>query len=280
MRFKYFLMSMMGIFSVALAEAPAVRVDAFPVQSYQSAEEVAPVAASPKSSKTSVSEDQAARSAFQQELQNMAVTTAQQQVEFSKQMAEMREKLADLTQSILLTQQRMNDQILFLDKKTTAMQEEIQQLMQVIKTLKQAEGAPEISAVGAEASRLSVMPWHDLTARWMQSFKEEYLVYGTAVILGLLVALLFMAFAKKKPFQQPSSSPKTASVEKKDDTESEYDFMGSAESIPAKLDLARAYVAMEDYVSAQAVLKHVFAEGNPQQKQEAQDLLNNMTVNA
>jgi len=58
-----------------------------------------------------------------------------------------------------------------------------------------------------------------------------------------------------------------------DDTASEYDFMGSSEAIPAKLDLARAYIAMEDYVAAKRTLKEIAAEGNAQQQQEAKDLL-------
>ena len=57
------------------------------------------------------------------------------------------------------------------------------------------------------------------------------------------------------------------------DTEQEYDFMGSKEAVPAKLDLARAYVAMQDYQQAKTVLKEVLEQGSADQKQTAQLVL-------
>lgn len=58
-----------------------------------------------------------------------------------------------------------------------------------------------------------------------------------------------------------------------DDTESEYDFMNSVEAIPAKLDLARAYIAMEDYKAAREALEQVISGGDKEQQQEARELL-------
>jgi len=56
----------------------------------------------------------------------------------------------------------------------------------------------------------------------------------------------------------------------------EYDFMGSEEGIPAKLDLAHAYVSMEDYEQANAVLNDVLSHGNSNQRQEAQTLIDDI----
>ena len=43
--------------------------------------------------------------------------------------------------------------------------------------------------------------------------------------------------------------------------------------VAAKLDLARAYLAMQDYQQMREVLQAVLQQGNSQQKQQAQDLL-------
>lgn len=60
------------------------------------------------------------------------------------------------------------------------------------------------------------------------------------------------------------------------DTRNEYDFMGSDEAIPAKIDLARAYVAMEDYPAAREVIQEVLHKGNAAQKNEAKQILANL----
>ena len=82
----------------------------------------------------------------------------------------------------------------------------------------------------------------------------------------LVLALLFL-------FIHPSANKETAEKIADDGTEEEYDFMGSPEGVSAKLDLARAYLAMQDYQQMREVLQAVLQQGNSQQKQQAQDLL-------
>jgi FimV-like protein len=89
-----------------------------------------------------------------------------------------------------------------------------------------------------------------------------YVITGIVVIL-LLLLLLVCACAKTKKSE----------VETNEDTESEYDFMGSSEGIPAKLDLARAYIDMDDKESARKILTEVSKKGDKKQQQEAQELL-------
>nr|WP_275950644.1 FimV/HubP family polar landmark protein [Ectothiorhodospira shaposhnikovii] len=59
-----------------------------------------------------------------------------------------------------------------------------------------------------------------------------------------------------------------------DDTESLEDPFGLGDEISTKLDLARAYIDMGDNEGARATLEEVMSEGDAQQKQEAQELLN------
>ncbi|HVV67905.1 MAG TPA: FimV/HubP family polar landmark protein [Gammaproteobacteria bacterium] len=53
----------------------------------------------------------------------------------------------------------------------------------------------------------------------------------------------------------------------------EYGFMNTKDAIPVKLDLARAYLEMGDYVAVQETLKTVLAEGSKAQQREAELLL-------
>lgn len=59
----------------------------------------------------------------------------------------------------------------------------------------------------------------------------------------------------------------------------EYDYMGSAEGVGTKLDLVRAYIAMEDKVSAVKSLNEVLKVGNVAQCREARALLKQLISN-
>ena len=50
------------------------------------------------------------------------------------------------------------------------------------------------------------------------------------------------------------------------------DFLAGTDVVGTKLGLARAFIDMGDHDSAREILKEVMSEGNPQQKQEAQTL--------
>lgn len=67
--------------------------------------------------------------------------------------------------------------------------------------------------------------------------------------------------------------PKYTEDEDDEDLKDEYDFMGSNEGIPAKLDLARAYIDMQDHVAAKQVLQEILSQGDSAQQAAAQALL-------
>jgi len=58
---------------------------------------------------------------------------------------------------------------------------------------------------------------------------------------------------------------------------SDYDFMGTHEAVPAKLDLARSYMAMGNHTDAKAELKIVIQKGNEEQKMIAEALLHKIS---
>ncbi|MBW5802431.1 hypothetical protein FIV31_01790 [Coxiella endosymbiont of Ornithodoros amblus] len=99
-----------------------------------------------------------------------------------------------------------------------------------------------------------------------------------AAIAGMFIALLLMLWAlwprKRKNQKNRRVLDDQPAIGGAD--ESEYDYMGSSESIPAKINLARTYIAMEDPVSARKMLKQVSKQGNEEQRQEADELLKSL----
>lgn len=93
--------------------------------------------------------------------------------------------------------------------------------------------------------------------------------YGLYIAVGIIVVLFLLLFL----WLSPSGTAKKTKAKIDKDTESEYDFMGSSEGIPAKLDLARAYIDMGDNKAARDILDEIIKQGNKEQQEEAQGLL-------
>lgn len=79
----------------------------------------------------------------------------------------------------------------------------------------------------------------------------------------------------------PVSQPAQASTDEIDldelaASENEFDFLAGTDECATKLDLARAYIDMEDAVGAKELLQEVIDEGSDQQKSEARELLANL----
>jgi len=61
--------------------------------------------------------------------------------------------------------------------------------------------------------------------------------------------------------------------EEMDFADDEYDFMESEDAIPIKLDLARAYLEMNDFAAVELALRSVLQQGSEEQREEAKLLL-------
>lgn len=109
----------------------------------------------------------------------------------------------------------------------------------------------------------------------------EYLDVGGAAVFMLGFGVVLGRIVRRRSSE---SSPVNAiqgkrihpSLNGNEDTKNEYDFMGTQEAIPAKLDLARSYMAMNEYEQAHTVLKTVMEKGTEEQRIEAQLLTNKM----
>lgn len=60
-------------------------------------------------------------------------------------------------------------------------------------------------------------------------------------------------------------------------SDDEFEFLAGTDECTTKLDLARAYIDMEDSNGARELLQEVIQEGNDQQKQEARSLMDNLS---
>ncbi len=61
-----------------------------------------------------------------------------------------------------------------------------------------------------------------------------------------------------------------------DDMDDDFDFLAGSDETSTKLDLARAYIDMDDKDGAKDILEEVVQEGSDEQKQKAQELLEQM----
>ena len=68
-----------------------------------------------------------------------------------------------------------------------------------------------------------------------------------------------------------SASPETSSEE--DHSLDALGFLDGADEVETKLDLARAYIDMDDVEGARDILEEIAQEGSDAQKEEAQELL-------
>ena len=97
---------------------------------------------------------------------------------------------------------------------------------------------------------------------------------GTPLLIGIGILAILLIIWLILPSSKNDSINDAEGVV---DDEDEYDFMGSVEGIPAKLDLARAYVDMDDFLSAEKVLADVLENGTAAQKKDAKKILAKIT---
>lgn len=197
-------------------------------------------------------------------------------------------QLSQLNQSNLLFQQQTDRRMDALNGEHDLLQHKLAQVNQVLGILSKevTELSQQIGAAQRQLkSSLTPEQQQQMTAsssvvptgfmHQIESNKPvEYVLYA---IMALLVVVILMLIPRRRGSQMQMVTETVGSAAANDveesDTKDEYDFMGSDEAIPAKLDLARAYIAMEDYKAAKQVLAQVTTKGNTEQQAEAQNML-------
>ncbi|HYF97539.1 MAG TPA: FimV/HubP family polar landmark protein [Coxiellaceae bacterium] len=208
-------------------------------------------------------------------VQKVAVVDKQQQAQqaqLSAQVQDLESRLTQFTQSYLLAQQESKQELALLGQKSAALQAEIEQLLIVLKTVSQQVDQVKMQIAGQQ-KQLGLLSngssWQSLVTK-LQAYVGGY---NNTLLLLIVLVLLIIWWLVIRLRKQRAKIKVVQNQHEDDDTKNEYDFMGSSEGIPAQLDLARAYIAMENYTAAEGVLHQVLAKGDAAQQQEAQDLL-------
>ncbi len=213
-------------------------------------------------------------------IQPQVATLKHQQANSTRHIQDLEDQMIQLQQSYLLFQQETRQQVDVLQQKTLAIQAEIEQLAGVFKVLNQQLELNK-SELNTHERAINHLSSETLTHFWTQLIQffnntDELLLLLSALVLLMLLAIVRHFRRHRKPPKLVVVRPSDLQSENHDsldDTKNEYDFMGSSEGIPAQLDLARAYIAMENYAGARMVLENVSAKGDAEQRQEARDLL-------
>lgn len=170
------------------------------------------------------------------------------------------------TQSELLSYKQQNDaKVDTLEKQNALIASQMLLFNERLSTLKN-DLTIKINAIDKNAN-LPASPFGYLP----QSKVAWWILLGAV----FLIVLLWMPSAKKEQQKNKERKNKERQEPIVSDPElgGEYDFMNSKEAIPAKLDLARAYINMDDFLSAQQVLKEVIKKGDQTERQQAEQLL-------
>jgi FimV-like protein len=171
----------------------------------------------------------------------------------------------------------IESQVSMLSQASIAFEQETDQHIQNLVDSNQAMGAAlqttnqEVVQLQEAVSKLAAGNMITPPAKRSHGFNREelsvFIEFGGAAAFLLLLGVLMGRFMRRRApvMVMPGSS---------DDISSEYDFMSTAEAIPAKLDLARSYLMMGDFDQARMILKTVMEKGSNEHQSEAESILN------
>lgn len=196
------------------------------------------------------------------------------------------QQVAELSKANKLMQQQVQDRVQMLTMKNNQLQDSLQRMDKALLLLNQEVNQlnGKLTAVHAQMALIKQQPqphsqsstMKSLWVKVQQNLGPVLMVVSLAVIVVLLLIVVLLFARRKKTSSKASKSKQTAQGEQDSDTKAEYDFMATKEAIPAKLDLARAYITMEDFKAAKEVLQEIVKHGDEQQQQEAHTLLKDL----
>ena len=111
--------------------------------------------------------------------------------------------------------------------------------------------------------------WDQVKSQWLAPNSLRVASIATILLVAIMLWILWTPKRKLAVVTETSEDS---------DLGDEYDFMHSQEGIPARLDLARAYIGMDDYESAKEVLFAILQDQPSAAYQEqAQAMLNELS---
>lgn len=196
------------------------------------------------------------------------------------QLVESQKQLARRVQDLSASNQAIGAAIQSIDQSLTQLQQEINAISK-----QQALEQQQLQIQAQSQPKNNLLPAIHFSALFAAIIAETKTPMGLGVIAAIVLgcALMVTRIIMRRADERAFSSGKTVRTAQEkmtradalldEDTKNEYDFMGTREAIPAKLDLARSYMAMNDHDQAYAILKTVMELGNENQRTEAQLLI-------
>lgn len=180
-------------------------------------------------------------------------------------------QLSQLNQAMLLYQQQGDQRIEAMASKNDMIMSELKNLNQVMLELTR-----EVNVLQAQQAALSSLQHVNVSSvsGWRETYFGWLSKLGEANYLDLILMIVLLSLLGFLVFKFRQNTPKNTSS---DDTKDEYNFMSTNEAVPAILDLARAYVAMENFSQAKSALQTVLAKGNEAERREAQILFSKIS---
>lgn len=216
---------------------------------------------------------------------NMIHTVATQIAQLNQANLMFQEEVDSRVEKLSFTDKRLESKLNKLNEEMALLNQRLSQVALVVNQSKieagNTTGLIQMSSLDSNVTPSAMNGWLNYVINDFKSdFKYLIIIF---LLLVILVLLLFPRGSKKPTKETTTVRPQTptpaqpqpivSESETVSDTEDEYDFMGSKEAIPAQLDLARAYLAMEDFLAAKRVLRCVMQKGTDEQQQEAGALL-------
>jgi FimV-like protein len=210
------------------------------------------------------------------EIQQIAPNVATQQIEMqdiawhklfkndksisNQRLVKLQTQFDSTGKALLNFDQQYQTRLAALDQYNLALQNQLQQLQKRINEL--YNNVVQLKKPSQFSLLLNKYAKYIQNSRFAKIEYFPMFFFVTAILLFIIWLILYWR-RKKIAYQTIETN----------DTESEYDFMGSKEGIPAKIDLARAYIDMGYKKSAHEVINEIMAKGNTKQQSEAKKLL-------
>jgi FimV-like protein len=204
-----------------------------------------------------------------QRVSQLALTKTEAVLSHNMQLLQIQQQLLATQEDLKGYKREMNDRFVTIEQQNLATQADIlnihqslagitQQVMMVGTKVASIASVASIPSGGnsAPTAAINYLPKNKFT--W-------WIIFGAL----FLIVLLWMPSSKREAARRKEPMVSNTDADLKD----EYDFMGSQEAIPAKLNLARAYIDMEDFFSARQVLQEIITRGNIKEQLQAKQML-------
>jgi FimV-like protein len=201
------------------------------------------------------------------------------------QFLQLQQLVIQLNKTVMQLQQQINSNVSALKQESFALSERVQNLEVVarllsveIQALKKTQ--PQHLSQGpnpSPSSNTESLAWFKTTYQKVYTFfamqtMRFWIIVSILVVLVLLI-LGFFSRPHSKTSNQQSADKNNHELKTQPDEEGEYDYMSSRDAIPAKFDLANAYIQMGNKKEATHVLEDILKIGTEEEKQKAQALL-------